>query len=181
MNIASIYRNSFFFSLVIRKPYEIILSSFTYKILNKLFKVFANAFNLSLTKRLFLTDEGFFDRFFNNSFIEIATRKLFFGLTEVIINFTKNLFSNSLIQTGFSSIKKDLDKNVIKYASFFFLCWIIVYAILELIIGSGFTKSEMLVYIFLVIILLIFTRIEIGTDKIIKRSFIIKWIKELFN
>lgn len=180
MNIITIYRNSFTF-LLLSKTYEIISQSFTWNLLFRIGKLFSNAFNSSLTVKQFLNEESILNRFFSDSFIVISFKKIFFGLTGAIIEFNNNLFYDSFTNNSFNSIRKDLTQNAIKFSSYLILCWITVYVILELIFGAGFTKFEMLIYIFLVIIFFLFTKIEISFQEIIKGSFIIKWIKTIFE
>ena len=180
MNIITIYRNSFTF-LLLSKTYEIISQSFTWNLLFRIGKLFSNAFNSSLTVKQFLNEESILNRFFSDSLIVISFKKIFFGLTGTIIEFNNNLFYDSFTNNSFNSIRKDLTQNAIKFSSYLILCWITVYVILELIFGAGFTKFEMLIYIFLVIIFFLFTKIEISFQEIIKGSFIIKWIKKIFE
>lgn len=180
MDIVAIYRNSFTF-LFLSKIYEIISQSFTWNLLVRIGILFSNAFNSSLTVKLFLNEESFLNRFFDDSFIVRFLKKIFFGLAVVIIEFNKNLFNDSFTNNSFNSIKKDLTQNAIKFSSYLILCWITVYVIVELVFGNGFTKFEMLIYIFLVIMFFLFTKIEISFQEIIKGSFIIKWIKKIFE
>lgn len=180
MDIVAIYRNSFTF-LFLSKIYEIISQSFTWNLLVRIGILFSNAFNSSLTVELFLNEESFLNRFFDDSFIVRFLKKIFFGLAVVIIEFNKNLFNDSFTNNSFNSIKKDLTQNAIKFSSYLILCWITVYVIVELVFGNGFTKLEMLIYILLVIIFFLFTRIEVSHREIIKGSFIIKWIKGIFE
>lgn len=144
-------------------------------------KLFSNAFNSSLTVKQFLNEESILNKFFSDSFIVISFKKIFFGLTGTIIEFYNNLFNDSFTDRTFNSIRKDLTQNAIKFASYLILCWITVYVILELIFGAGFTKFEMLIYILLVIIFFLFTRIEVPFQEIFKESLIIKWIKGIFD
>jgi len=147
----------------------------------RVYRVFIDAFALSFLRQIFLTGESPLDRFFDDSFVITLGRNVFFGAMKIKTNFSKNLLKDSLIEDSLSSIRRDLSTNFLKYISFFFLCWIMIYVILELIFGAGFTKFKMLFYIFLVIILFVFTKIEVSTEKILKNSIILKWIKELFN
>ncbi len=180
MDIATIYRNSFTF-LLLRKIYEIISQSFTWNLLVRIGILFSNALNLSLTVKLFLNEDSFLNRFFDDSFIVRFFKGIFFGLAGFIIEFNKNLFDGSFTYNSFNSIKKDLTQNAIKFSSYLILCWITVYVIVELVFGNGFTKLEMLIYILLVIIFFLFTRIEVSFQEIAKGSFIIKWIKGIFE
>lgn len=180
MNLSGIFHNSYIY-FIISKICVVLKESITAKIFILIYNTFINAFNVSFTKQLFLTENSSFINFFNNSFLTNFFKNVIFKLVKVLILFFDSLFDGSFSQKVFNSLKRDLSFNSFKYTSIFLLCWTMVYVILELIFGAGFTREEMLLYILIVVFLFALSGLEIKTDKILKSSIIIKWIENLFN
>lgn len=180
MNFIRIYHNSFTFYLF-DKTYSIIKESFTAKVFLIIYYEFSKSFSFSFTKQIFSSESNLLNDFFSDTFLILTFKNIIFKSTQALFSFSKNFLKDSISQKAFNLIRKDLTFNFFRYASFFFVCWIMMYVILELIFGRGFTRLEMLFYILLVIFLFPLTGVSVSTDKILKNSYIIKWIENLFD
>lgn len=180
MNFIRIYHNSFIFYLF-DKTHSIIKESFTAKVFLLIYYEFSKSFSISFTKQVFSTETNFLNNFFSDTFLVLTFKNIVFKTTQALVSFFKNFFKDSISQKIFDFIRKDLTFNFFRYVSFFFVCWIMMYVILELIFGRGFTRLEILFYILLVIFLFPLTGVSVSTDKILKNSYIIKWIENLFD
>lgn len=87
----------------------------------------------------------------------------------------KSLFTNSLTDKILVSVKKDIRVNPVRYFSSFFFSGFVIWVILMLLFGSGFSRPEMAIILMGAFLTWFLSLLEINTLKAVYDSRLLQW------
>jgi len=177
LNLIIVIYNESMLSKITDKLYLFLKNSFTLKFFNITNDVISSAYINSSFKSFFEKENCSINDLFKNAFILLFLKEKLMNTINKLIYFLKLLFINSVIVNLFKELSRDICNNTIRYSCYILFCWLTLYSILKIILGTGFLKSEVEIIIILSILFFIFTRSEINLKEMLEDSFFIKWIK----
>jgi hypothetical protein len=175
------YLNESYTLFLVNKIFKVFSDSKTNKIIIKIKKIIYLSFINSRTIVLLDNENSIFSNNLKKSDIYFLIKTLFRKFIYSFCRYWNLAFKDSLILLFLKALKNDLFDNSIKYFSYMFFCWLTFYAILVILFGVGFTKSEVEIIILFTFIFFILSRSSINIKNMFEDSFIIKWIKIILN
>lgn len=176
--IELIYTNSLtnkFLSALMKWFYQ----SMIYKIISVIVDFSNKQYQKSQFKHFFLTRNSFFSSWFRGGIFEKFIL-ISFGLIHWILDFCRLAYQDSFLQIFVQYSKKDLTQNWLKYSASILYSSFVMYALLTLFFGSGFTRSEMVNLILVVFLLFGLSQIQGDSNKFLENSVILRWIQKIY-
>jgi hypothetical protein len=177
-NMMDIFSQSLLYRgfLVLNKIFK---QSYLYLIPKKTVDYVGKLYQESYTHHYFHTNRSFFTPLFRNGlFVQLITQ--LFVFTGFFITLIGQLWSGSCTEKLWDEFKADCSSNYLRYLSTFLFVSVIIYSIITIISGSGYTRGQMLTLVGVVFILFGFTQLKGKTNEYLTNSVIIQWIQKIY-
>jgi len=113
---------------------------------------------------------------FRRSFLIHYLILLIFQLLAWINRMINLLFRGSLVEKLIKSIWKDSQTNPVRYLSSLFFSGFVIWVMLTLLFGSGFSKPEMTVILLIAFLTWFLSLLNINTVQAFRNSHFIRWL-----
>jgi ABC-type multidrug transport system fused ATPase/permease subunit len=135
----------------------------------------SNTFQFLKTNRYEMS-EAFRKSFFVNGVI-----RLVFCLFGWINRWMKSIFEDSLAERFVFSVQRDCATNPVKYFCSFFFAGFVIWVMLMLLFGGGFSKTEMSVVLITAFLTWFFSLLDINTVDAFANSQFVKWFRSWYE
>jgi hypothetical protein len=144
-------------------------------------KYIVSASKRSFVVKWFTTKKYTFSKYISESFIFNALIEIVFAITKFFTNVSKMLVKNSYSEDLSKSIKIDLNENGISVVSSVLFSFLVVYLLLELFFGSGFSRQTALTMFLVCVCLFVFSFFMASPKRVLCESRLWKWLREIFQ
>lgn len=175
----SLLHQSFSYRLF-RSGVAIFKQSYLFLIPKLLFDLIANLYQTSQVNHYFHTNQLIFSSFYRDGIVDQFI-KLLFHFLEGIISLLKKAWKGSVSEKVLQSIIRDLCYNYFRFLSTFLLTAFIVYSVLNLLFGSGFTKDQVFIILSVVLVTFCLSNLEEDSKGFLENSEIIKWFQRIYQ
>jgi len=135
----------------------------------------SNTFHFFQTNRYEMS-EAFRGSFFVNGVI-----RLVFCLFGWINRLIKSIFEDSLTERFVFSVQRDCVTNPVKYFCSFFFAGFVIWVMLMLLYGGGFSKTEMSVVLITAFLTWFLSLLDINTVDAFTNSQFVKWFRSWYE
>jgi hypothetical protein len=176
--IIIIYQNSFFSKLILIL-HRIMKQSYLYQIFQKMLNYGIFLYQTSYFRNYIHSNHSFFTPLFTGGIFYRMVTQLFLFVS-VFLMWINRLWRGSCSEVLFSQGKEDLTRNYLRYLSTFLFVSLVIYSLINLLWGSGFTRTQMLPL--LVVIFLVFglSQPHGKTSEYLSNSVILRWIQKIY-
>lgn len=157
---------------ILLRWWELSLTSRVIQVITNFVKII---WSNSSVVRYFRTNQTGLSAIFRKSWILNRLTASFFQVMQGIQRWIHKIFTDSWFQKNIQSIQHDLRINPIRYISSLIFSGLVLWVILTLVAGSGFSKSESMAILFISFITWFLSYLETDSFEIIRNSRLIQW------
>jgi len=154
-------------------------NSILYKVFARILCFIKKQYQESRFRRFFLTRDSFFSVWFREGFF-VHIISAGFLLLHWIFRMGRITYNDSFLQVFCKQSGADVSQNWLRYTASFLYSSFIVYIILCLFFGSGFTRNEMMILIFVIFLWFVLSQLQGDSNKYLENSVILKWIQKIY-
>jgi len=150
-----------------------------FSLISRVIQVIAKFFEIvwsnSLVVRYFRMNQTGLSGVFRKSWILHGVTTFLFQVVHGIQCWIDRIFADSWLHKNIQSIQIDLRTNPIRYISSLIFSGLVLWVILTLVVGSGFSKSESMAILFTAFLTWFLSYLETNSFEIIRNSRLIQW------
>lgn len=163
----------------IGKLLTILLRWWDFSLTSRVIQVITNFLKIvwsnSSVVRYFRTNQTGLSGVFRKSWILNGVTTFLFQVVHKIQCLIHNIFADSWLHKNVQSVQTDLRTNPIRYISSLIFSGLVLWVILTLVVGSGFSKSESMAILFTAFLTWFLSYLETDSFEIIRNSRLIQW------
>ncbi|MCK5849008.1 MAG: hypothetical protein KAH01_07435 [Caldisericia bacterium] len=144
-------------------------------------KYVSYALQTSFIVQWFTTKSTIFSKNISESFICNEIVNILFRVVRIFTSTVERLTKNSYSEDLSKSVKNDLNENGISVVSSILFSFLVVYLLLELFFGNGFSRQVALTMFLVCVCLFVFSFFLIPPKRVLSESRLWKWIREIFQ
>jgi hypothetical protein len=133
----------------------------------------------SIVVQWFYSDQCFATTLFRKSTFLLFTQRGFFECLSRLTQGIQNLFVDSIIAHSLGVLHRDLEENGVSCICSFLFSYTVLWTLLTLFFGEGFSRTTLLVLFSSVIFFFTFSYIRVKPSVLLHESKIWQWIKEI--
>lgn len=154
--------------------------SYLYKIPTLISEYIIFLYHNSFFKKYIHSNHSFFSYFFKEGMFYFLISQLFVFMNwilTVFTNFTKGSYSEKITHL----LRLDANENIISFGSSFLFSALGTFFLLQLIFGSGYNRSQMLVMFPLIFLLYFLSQLKGKAEDYWSNSVLLKWIQNIYR
>lgn len=158
---------------------RILTQSYFYMISQKVLAYMLMLYRNSFFWHYLHSNQSFFTSLFSEGIFFRAISQLFLFVS-LFLTWISRLWKDSCSDILFSQGKGELTRNYLRYLSSFLFVALVIYSLINLLWGSGFTRAQMLPLLMVIILLFILSQLQGKASEYLSNSVILQWIQKIY-
>ncbi len=151
----------------------------TRQVANAFIHTFKGFLRHSIVVQWLYSDQCFATALFRKSTLLLFLQRGIFQLLSRLTQGIQNLFNHSMIVYSLSVLRRDLEENGVSCLCSFLFSFTVLWTLLTLFFGEGFSRTTLLLLFSTVIFFFTFSYIRVKPSVLLQESKIWQWIREI--